>query len=128
SQDLEGELAFTWAAKEELTWIYDSSVDRAHAHRRLLWWYGFVAEHPVPELVRLATTISAWQDEFLAYFATDRLTNRVPEDLNRNIKQIKRVGFGFRHPDNYRLRILYRCRPLPSTPPATTDPAAASSS
>src|SRR5699024_6845832 len=58
-------LAFTWAAKEDLIWIYDSSVDRAHAHRRLLWWYGFVADHPVPELVRLATTISAWEDDFL---------------------------------------------------------------
>lgn len=128
SEGLEGELAWTWTAKEHLTWIYDSSVDRAHAHRRLLWWYGFVAEHPVPELVRLATTISAWENEFLAYFATDRATNGVTEGLNRIIKQVKRVGFGFRNTDNYRLRILYRCRPLPSTPPATTDPTAASRS
>jgi hypothetical protein len=28
--------------------------------------YGFVAEHPVPELVTLASTIAAWEDEFLA--------------------------------------------------------------
>lgn len=128
SDELEGELAWTWAAKEDLTWIYDSSIDRAHAHRRLLWWYSYVADHPVPELVRLATTISAWEDEFLAYFETDRASNGVTEGLNRIIKQVKRIGFGFRNTQNYRLRILYRCRPLPSDPPATTDPAAASSS
>jgi transposase len=25
------------------------------------------------------------------------------------IKQVKRQGFGYRNPDNYRLRVLYRC-------------------
>ncbi len=120
---LEGDLMWTWAAKEYLAWVYDAR-DRAHARRRLLWWYGFIAEHPVPELVRLASTISAWENELLAYFDT-RATNGLTEGLNRIIKHVKRLGFGYRNTDNYRLKILYRCRPLPSTPPATTDPAAA---
>lgn len=38
AESIEGELAWAWAGKEYLTWIYDTSADRAHAHRRLLWW------------------------------------------------------------------------------------------
>ncbi|MCB1030660.1 MAG: ISL3 family transposase [Acidimicrobiales bacterium] len=127
TDSIEGDLAWTWAAKEHLTTIYDSSLNRAHAHRQLLWWYSYVADHPVPELVRLATTISKWENEFLAYFDT-RATNGVTEGLNRIIKHVKRLGFGYQNTDNYRLKILYRCQPLQplqSTPPATTDPTAA---
>jgi transposase len=119
-----GELAFTWAAKEYLTDLYDNCHSIDHARRQLTWWYCFVAEHPVPELVRLATTISAWETEFLAYFATGA-TNGRTEGTNRVIKHIKRLGYGFTNTHNYRLRLLYRCRPLPSTPPATAHPAAA---
>jgi transposase len=112
---IDGELLWVWAAKEYLAGIYDTCTNIAHAHRQLLWWYGFVADHPVPELVRLATTISAWETEFLAYFDT-RATNGRVEGINRLIKHIKRLGYGFTNTDNYRLRILYRCRPLPCDP------------
>ncbi|MDY7100372.1 MAG: transposase, partial [Actinomycetota bacterium] len=118
SEDIDGELLWTWAAKEHLADLFDQCHTIDHARRRLWWWYGFVAEHPVPELVRLATTISAWQDEILAYFTT-RATNGRTEGRNRIMKHVKRLGFGFTNTDNYRLRILYRCRPLPSTQPAT---------
>jgi transposase len=121
--DIDGELLHAWAAKEHLADIYDQCRTVEHARRRLWWWYGFVAEHPVPELVRLATTISAWQDEFLAYFAT-KATNGRTEGTNRIIKHVKRLGFGYTNTENYRPRILYRCRPLPSTPPAKAHPAA----
>ena len=123
SDEVDGELLYAWAAKEHLADIYNQCHNAAHARRRLSWWYGFIAEHPVPELVRLATTISAWEDEFLAYFAT-KATNGRTEGTNRIIKHIKRLGFGFTNTENYRLRILYRCRPLPSTPPAKALPAA----
>lgn len=114
---------WVWAAKEYLADLYDTCIDAAHAHRQLLWWYAFVADHPVPELVRLATTISAWEPEFLAYFKT-RGTNGRVEGINRLIKHIKRLGYGFTNTDNYRLRILYRCRPLPSHPSQQQTPAA----
>jgi transposase len=112
---IDGDLLWVWAAKEYLADLYDTCNTVAHAHRQLLWWYGFVADHPVPELVRLASTISAWEPEFLAYFET-RATNGRVEGVNRVIKHIKRIGYGFTNTDNYRLRILYRCRPLPSNP------------
>jgi transposase len=125
TDDPQGELCHTWAAKEYLTSIYDTAVDRAHAHRQLLWWYCWVADHPVPELVTLATTISAWENEFLNYFDT-RATNGRTEGVNRLIKHVKRTGFGYRNTDNYRLRILYRCTQLPSPVRPAEQPAAAS--
>jgi transposase len=121
--DVEGELLWVWAAKEYLADLYDTCVHVAHARRQLWWWYSFVADHPVPELVRLATTISAWEAEFLAYFET-RATNGRVEGINRLIKHIKRLGYGFTNTDNYRLRILYRCRPLPCNLSQQQTPAA----
>ncbi|MCB1032036.1 MAG: transposase [Acidimicrobiales bacterium] len=50
-------------------------------------------------------------------------SNEPTEGLNRLIKWAKRL-FGYRNLDNYRLKILYGCQPLSSTPPATTDPIA----
>ncbi len=87
-----GELAFAWAAKEYLSDLYDNCHTVEHARRQLAWWYSFVAEHPVPELVRLAGTISAWESEFLAYFATGA-TNGRTEGINQVIKHIKRLGY-----------------------------------
>ena len=40
--------------------------DRAHAQRRLLRWFTEIADHEVPELMRLARTIDAWREELLA--------------------------------------------------------------
>ena len=40
--------------------------DRAHAQRRLLRWFTEIADHEVPELLRLARTIDAWSEELLA--------------------------------------------------------------
>ena len=118
TEGLDGELLWAWAAKEHLAELYEQCATRAQAHRRLLWWYGFVAQHPVPELVTLASTISAWEDQFLAYFDT-RATNGRTEGVNRIIKHVKRNGFGYRNTNNYRLKILYRCARLPS--PAEPD-------
>ena len=57
----------------------------------LIWWYCFIAEHQVPELVRFATTVSAWENEFLAFF-DQRVTNGRTEGRNRTIKHVKRLS------------------------------------
>jgi hypothetical protein len=63
----------------------------------------------VPELRRLARTLTTWREEFLAYFRTGRISNGPTEAANLLIKQILRVGHGFRNYDNYRLRLLLHC-------------------
>ncbi len=60
------------------------------------------ADAGVPELIRLATTIDSWSQEFLAYFDTGGISNGPTEAMNLLIKKIKRVAHAFRNFDNYR--------------------------
>jgi transposase len=121
---LEGELLWAWAARQYFGEIYANALDRTHAHRMLIWWYCFIADHQVPELIRLATTVSEWEDEFLAYF-DQRVTNGRTEGRNRTIKHVKRLGYGFRSTRNYTLKCRYRALRLTSwTEPAIRPPAA----
>lgn len=73
----------------------------------------------VPELLRLARTLDAWKEKLLAYFTTGGISNGPTEAINLLIKRIKRVGFGFRNFDNYRLRLLLHCGVDWHTPTAT---------
>jgi transposase len=70
----------------------------------------------VPELTRLATTISRWEAEVLAYHTTG-LSNGPTEAVNLPVEKIRRIGHGFRNFDNYRLRLLLRCGVKWQTPP-----------
>jgi len=78
----------------------------------------------VPEIVRLATTISTWENEFLAYF-DHRVTNGPTEGRNRTIQHVKRLGYGYRNTTNYILKCRYRALRGPSwSTPARRAPAA----
>jgi hypothetical protein len=71
-----------------------------------------------------ATTISKWENEFLAYF-DHRVTNGRTEGRNRTIKHVKRIGYGYRHTANYILKCRYRALRVTSwTTPAKRAPAA----
>jgi transposase len=63
----------------------------------------------VPELSRLARTVRAWEAQILAWHATGGYSNGPTEAVNLLIKNVKRVGHGFRNFDNYRLRLLLHC-------------------
>jgi len=103
--DRYGEVGAAWLAKELVREIY-TAPSLIEARRRLHEFYTFVAEAEVGELVRLAKTIAAWQDEVLAFHTTSGLSNGPTEGINLLIKKIKRVGHGFANFDNYRLRLL----------------------
>jgi transposase len=99
----------TWIAAQDLRLIYQRAHDRDNAQRLLHKWLVHCADSNVPELHRLAKTIDAWREEFLAYFSTGGVSNGPTEAMNLLIKKIKRVGHGFRNFDNYRLRLLLHC-------------------
>ena len=101
------DLKSTWILKEALRDLYDST-SRAQAERELADWHRWAAVYDVEETNRLAGTLTQWQTEILAYFDTG-LTNGATEGRNLIIKQVKRQGFGYTNPHNYRLRVLYRC-------------------
>jgi transposase len=64
-----------------------------------------------PELRRLGKTISTWFAK-LCNFHLARISNGPTESLNNLIKRIKRIGFGFRNFENYRIRaLLYAGKP-----------------
>ena len=78
------------------------------ARRRLTVFYDHCNSSGVPELERLARTIARWETPILRWHRT-RLTNAGTEGTNLIVKNIKRLGFGFRNFENYRLRLLLRC-------------------
>ena len=112
------QVGHAWIAAQELRLLYrERSRDRAE--RRLLRWFTAVAEHEIPELVRLARTLDAWRPELLAYFDTGGVSNGPTEAVNALIKKVKRIGHGYRSFTNYRLRLLLHCGTDWNTPSAT---------
>jgi transposase len=64
-----------------------------------------------PEVQRLGRTLHTWFDK-IANFHLARVSNGPTEALNNLVKRIKRIGFGFRNFENYRIRaLLYAGRP-----------------
>ena len=64
-----------------------------------------------PEVQKLGRTLHAWFDK-IANFHLARVSNGPTEALNNLIKRIKRIGFGFRNFENYRIRaLLYAGKP-----------------
>ena len=78
------------------------------ARRQFTVFYDHCAASEVPELRRLAKTVARWETPILRWHRT-RLTNAATEGTNLIVKNVKRLGFGFRNFDNYRLRLLLRC-------------------
>ncbi|TMR89304.1 ISL3 family transposase [Nonomuraea basaltis] len=95
-----------WNAKEDLLDLL--ALARTHPDRtviaeRLFRFYDRCAASGLPELHRLATTIETWWPEILAFLQTG-ITNAGSEGTNRVIKTVARDAYGFRNPDNQRLR------------------------
>jgi len=63
------------------------------------------------EIQRLGRTLRNWFDKICNYHLS-RVTNGPTEGLNNLIKRVKRIGFGFRNFENYRIRaLLYAGKP-----------------
>jgi transposase len=94
-----------WHAKEVVRSIYD--IDNPDEAAK------FVAQLAVnlqdescpPEINQLGRTIGRWRHEITAWHRA-RVSNGPTEAINNLIKRIKRVGFGFRSFDHYRIRVL----------------------
>ncbi|MEA2001148.1 MAG: ISL3 family transposase [Actinomycetota bacterium] len=105
--DPDGEVSAAWIAKELLRDTY-SAVDEAHARRRLIAFYIHCADTDVPELVRLARTVSRWSHEVLAYHTTGRASNGRVENTHMLAEKTRRNAHGFTNITNYRRRLLGR--------------------
>ena len=100
-----------WIAKEELRTLLstvrvggDPHLTRHRLHRFLAW----CVDSEIPEFVALAKTVDAWWPEIHAFVRTGIINTRT-EGYNRLVKQVKRVGCGYRNPDNSARRIRFHC-------------------
>ena len=102
--DPRDELLDTLLAKESLRSMYAAET-RAEAARCLDAFLVECRDSPVPELHRLAKTVSRWRQEILAHHNTDA-SNGPTEAVNLVVKKVIRVAHGFRSFNNFRLRVL----------------------
>ncbi|SCL36562.1 Transposase [Micromonospora rhizosphaerae] len=95
-----------WNAREDLLdllAIARTNRNRAEISKLLGRFYQRCATSDLSEIHRLATTTETWWPQILAFIQTG-ITNAGSEGTNRVIKTVARDAYGFRNPDNQRLR------------------------
>lgn len=109
--DPAGEVAIAYRVKERLRDFYRTrDPDQARQVLEELKTHCLKSAMP-PEVQRLGRTIRDWFDKICNYHLA-RVSNGPTEALNNLVKRIKRIGFGFRNFQNYRIRaLLYAGRP-----------------
>ena len=103
--DPNAEVAISYRVKERLREFYRCA--RPDAARTMLEELIEHCKRPTmpPELQKLGRTLHQWLDKICNYHLA-KISNGPTEALNNLIKRIKRIGFGFRNFDNYRIRVL----------------------
>ena len=104
TDDPTNEIGAAWGIKERLRMLL-ACTDSHQARRALFAFYDAVLLADMPETTRLAETIQTWWPAIEAFLRL-RVTNARTEGTNRVIKQIKRVGCGYRNQANYERRII----------------------
>ena len=109
--DPNAEVAIAYRVKERLRDFYRTfDVDEARTMLEELKDHCLRRTMP-PEIQKLGRTIRQWFDK-ICNFHVARVSNGPTEAINNLIKRIKRVGFGFRNFENYRIRaLLYAGKP-----------------
>jgi transposase len=70
-------------------------------------WIDLCRESQIEEFLEASSTIENWLEYIANSFIDDKFSNGFTEGLNNKIKVIKRVGFGYKNFDFFRLRLLY---------------------
>ncbi len=102
--DPTNEIGAAWGIKELLRQLLAAPTAHDTRHR-LFRFYDAVLAADIPETTRLAETIATWWPAIEAFLRL-RITNARTEGSNRVIKQLKRVGCGYRNQANYERRIV----------------------
>jgi len=98
------ELKRAWVLKESFRAWY-RETDRSRAEEMLGILEERIANDSLYEFKKLLRTFTNWREEILNYFDY-RITNGFVEGKNNRIKTIKRMAYGYRNMDNFRMRIL----------------------
>ena len=87
--------------REDFRKIFDDNHDWMEGSLALMAWM----EEAKDTFKDSIGTLNRWFSEITAYFET-RTTSGAVEGLNNRLKLIKRLGYGFRNFENFRLRCL----------------------
>jgi len=98
------ELKRAWILKESFRAWY-KETNRSGAEEKLGLLKERIVNDSPPEFKELLPTLNNWREEILNYF-DHPITNGFVEGKNNRIKTIKRMAYGYRNMDNFRLRIL----------------------
>lgn len=102
---------------ENLRWAYSiiqklfDVIDEKNPDKKVLLFKEFMAYSSscdLPEFNKHIQTFFKWHKYIINSFYTN-YSNGITEGLNTKIKTLKRVSFGFRNFQNFRLRILMAC-------------------
>jgi transposase len=109
--DPTAEVAIAYRVKERVREFYRTDDPRkAEAILEDLMQRCLLRTMP-PEIQKFGRTLKKWFDKIVNFHHT-RLSNGPTESINNLIKRIKRIGFGFRNFENYRIRaLLYAGKP-----------------
>lgn len=77
------------------------------AEEEIKEWISICDKSGINEFEEAAKTIKNWLPYIVNSFIDERFSNGFTEGLNNKIKVIKRIGFGYRNFDFFRLRIMY---------------------
>ncbi len=100
-QDVSPVLSKMHALKEEFRDIFETCQSWGEGVLKLLDWMHNALSY-FPKSIK---TIVRWFGEIVGYF-DQRTTSGVVEGINNKLKLIKRLGYGFRNFENFRLRSL----------------------
>lgn len=73
----------------------------------LLSFIDLCRESEIPEFIEVSNTFENWLEYIVNSFIDERFSNGFTEGLNNKIKVIKRVGYGYRNFNFFRMRLLY---------------------
>lgn len=78
-----------------------------YAEQEIKDWIELVKSYEIEEMKEAARTIENWLPYIVNSFIDERFSNGFTEGINNKIKVIKRIGFGYKNFDFFRLRVMY---------------------
>lgn len=104
---------------KEVFYEFMQSKDSVQAKKKLLEFRMHATVADIPEFRACLTMLQNWEPYILNAFDCP-YTNAFTEGINNSIKVIKRVAYGYRNFDNFRLKILHTCNSYRGLPAAST--------
>lgn len=102
--DLNKPLFQAYYLKEKLKEIWNQ-INKQEAYSVLEDWIKQAKESKIPQLIKMANTLSAYRTGILAWYDCKISTGMV-EGINNKIKVMKRTAYGFRDEKFFKLRLF----------------------